>query len=211
MLDRFKEAIKSAKKATKLDPKNVQAWLILGDVNIRAGKSKAAMKALTRASELDPTDSTIENTMGMVSYKDGDLDDAVAHLRRSIQKDSKNSIALRNLGLILMELEEWQEAVDTLERFTKLVKDDPDMYDALATAQARLDDFCSAKSAWAKARKLYKKSDQEQEAERVAILGRAARANCSRQKKALKAEKEREKVTRRFSDRHRLREKKKDS
>ena len=165
MLDRFKEAIKSAEAATKLEPKNVQAWLILGDVNIRAQKHKSAMKALNRASELDPSDSSIENTMGMVSYNDGKLDEAIMYLHRAIGKSRKNTTALRNLGLILMEMEEWQEAADVFDQLTSLVKDDPDIYDAQATALARLDDFCSAHRAWERARKLYKKRDDEQEAE----------------------------------------------
>ena len=208
MLDRFKEAIKSAQTASKLDPKNVQAWLILGDVNVRAERYKAAMKALNRASEIDPTDSSIENTMGMVSYHDGKLDDAVTYLRRAIAKSRKNTTALRNLGLILMEKEEWQEATEVFDQLTSQVKDDPDIYDAQATNLARLDDFCSAYTAWERARKLYKKREEEHEAERVTLLARAARINCSRQKKALKAEKEREKMQRRFSDRHATRRRK---
>ncbi len=208
MLDRFKEAVKSGTTATKLEPKSVQAWLILGDVNIRAKRFKSAMKALERASELDPTDSSIDNTMGMVCYNEGRLEDAIRFLRRAVTKERNNATALRNLGLILMELEEWHDASRAFEQLTSFLKDDPDVFDAKATASAHLDDYCSAHSDWEKARKLYKNSGDEREAERVTLLGRAARINCARQKKAVKAEKEREKATRRFSDRHELRRKK---
>ncbi|MGQ4912215.1 MAG: tetratricopeptide repeat protein [Candidatus Thorarchaeota archaeon] len=208
MLERFGEALKSAKKATKTDPRNIEAWLILGDVNIRAEKYKAAIKALERASDLDPTDASVQNTMGMICYKQGRLKDAVRYLRLAVGRRRKYTTALRNLGLILMELEEWSEARDVLTRLSSIVTDDPDVYDALATAHARMDYFCPAHEAWEKARKLYKRKGNQNDADRVTVLGRAARINCSRQKKALKEKKEREKMQRRFSDRHALRRKK---
>jgi len=207
MLERWKEAIKSSETATKLDPDNPEAWLIQGDVNLRAGRHKSAMKALKKASELDPEDATVENTMGMVSYKDGKLRDAIKHLKRALIRKRDYPTAMRNLGLVSMELEEWEEAAKAFSGYVLLVKDDPDMFDAKATAYARLDDFCTAEEAWSKARKLYKKAGNDAEAERVTALGRAARINCSRQKKALKEQREHEKSQRRFSDRHELRRK----
>ncbi|MFW9982622.1 MAG: tetratricopeptide repeat protein [Candidatus Thorarchaeota archaeon] len=208
MIERWKDAIKSAETATKLDPDNSEAWLIRGDVHLRAGRHNSAMKALKKASELDPEDAAVENTMGMVAYKDGKLKEAVKHLRRALIRKRNYPAALRNLGLILMELEEWEDAAKAFSDYTLLVKNDPDMFDAKATAYARLDDFCSAEEAWEQARKLYKKTGNSAEVERVTALGRAARINCSKLKKAAKEHREREKSQRRFSDRHEIRRKK---
>ncbi|MGY5870619.1 MAG: tetratricopeptide repeat protein [Candidatus Thorarchaeota archaeon] len=207
--DEFDKALKSAETATKLEPLNPEAWLIRGDVNLRAGKSKAAMKSLKKAAELDPTDASVENTMGMVSYKDGRLNDAVKHLKRAIIRRKKYPTAMRNLGLILMEQEKWEEASKVFSNLTDFVKNDPDVFDAKATSFARLDDFCNAEEAWEKARKLYKKIGEDKEAERVSVLGRAARINCHRLRKATKAAREKEKMTRSFSDRREIRKKKK--
>ena len=208
MLEKWKAAIKSAETATNLEPENSEAWLIRGDINLRAGKYNSAMKALKKASELNPEDASVENTMGMVAYKDGKLQDAVKHLRRAVIRKKEYPAALRNLGLILMELEEWVEAVKALESYTSYVNDDPDMYDAKSTAYARIDDFCSAVDGWERARKLYKKAGDDAEADRVSALGRAARINCNRLKKAEKEQREHEKTQRRFADRHDLRRKK---
>jgi len=202
------KALKSAETATKLAPDNPEAWLIRGDVNLRAGKHKSAMKSLKKASELDPTDASVENTMGMVCYKDGKLSDATKHLRRAIIRRKKYPTAMRNLGLILLEQEKWEDASKVLTDLTAIVKNDPDAFDAKATAFARVDDFCSAEEAWEKARKLYKKIGQKKEAERVSILGRAARINCHRIRKATKAARDKEKMTRTFSDRKKKRKKK---
>ncbi|MGY5855432.1 MAG: tetratricopeptide repeat protein [Candidatus Thorarchaeota archaeon] len=208
MLEQWKEAIKSAETATKLEPDNSEAWLIRGDVFLRAGKHNSAMKALKKASELDPEDASVENTMGMVAYKDGKLKDAVKHLRRAIIRKKQYPTALRNLGLVLMELEEWTEAAKAFESYTSYVKDDPDTYDAKSTAYVRMDDFCSAVDGWERARKLYKKAGNSAEADRVSALGRAARTNCNRQKRAEKEQREHDRSQRRFSDRHELRKKK---
>ncbi|MFW9957363.1 MAG: tetratricopeptide repeat protein [Candidatus Odinarchaeota archaeon] len=208
MSDQHSDALKSAETATKLEPENAEAWLILGDVNLRAGKHKSAMKCLKKASEIDPTNASVENTMGMVAYKDGKLDDAVTHLRRALIRKRQYPTAMRNLGFILMEQEEWNEAIRIFNDLTGLVKDDPDIFDAKATAFARMDDYCNAEEAWEKARKLYKSRGDDREAERVTVLGRAARINCSKLKKAAKAQREDEKLTRRLSDRHEFRRKK---
>ncbi len=208
MGEHYSDALKSAEKATKLEPENTEAWLILGDVNLRAGKHRSAMKSLKKASELDPTNASVENTIGMVAYKDGKLDDAVKHLRRALVRRRQYPAAMRNLAFILMEQEEWSEASRIFADLTGLVKDDPNLFDAKATAFARLDDYCSAEKAWEKARKLYKSRGDDREAERVTALGRAARINCGKLKKVAKAQREDEKLTRRLSDRHEFRRKK---
>ncbi|MHA1906761.1 MAG: tetratricopeptide repeat protein [Candidatus Thorarchaeota archaeon] len=209
MMNESKEAIKSAETACKLKPEDIEAWRVLADVNLKAEKFKAAMKALKKASAIDPSDPNVENTMGMIEYKAGHPKDAVKHFKRAIVRDKKSKRALRNLALVAMELENWEEAKTSWERFTRLIKDDPDAFDGLATTYARLDDFCSAYDAWEKSRKLYKKHDSNEDLARVTELGRAARINCNRQKKAYRAQKEQEKATRSFSDRQKLRRKKK--
>ncbi len=205
---KWKEAIKSAEQASKIAPDDVEVWRVLADVSLRAERHRSAMKALKKAYEIDPADASIANTMGMVEYRAGRLKDAVKHFRSALVRDKKHTSALRNLGFTLMELEEWAEARTAWDRLTSIVKNDPDLFDAQATNYARLEEFCSASATWERARKLYKKKGDEKEAERVTRLGRAARINCSRQKKAAKAERAREKATRSFSDRFELRKKK---
>ncbi len=208
ILERFKEALKSAESASKLSPDDVGVWRVLADVNLRAERYGAAMKALERAAVLDPTDASIENTMGMVSYKSGDSKTAITHFERASMIDKHHRPALKNLGFLYMELEEWEAAARAWSRLTSFLKDDPAVWDAKATTHARLDDFCSAADAWENARRNYRQSGDEKEVERVALLGRAARVNCSRQKRAAKAQREHEKATRTFSDRFEMRHKK---
>ncbi len=197
MIEDWKEAVKSAEAATKLVPDDAEVWQTLGDVNLRAGKHRAALKALKKAAEIDPENASIRNTMGMISYRDGQLKDAVKHFKAALIRDKRHVSALRNLGFTYMEQEDWAEAAKAWDRLTVLIKDDPDIFDVQATNYARLEDFCGASESWEKARKLYKKKGNKKDAERVTELGRAARINCARQKKAARAEREHEKATRR--------------
>lgn len=208
MLEHWKEAIKSAEEAAKVSPEDAEVWRVLGDVRLKAGKHRSAMKALKKASEIDPEDASVENAMGLVEYRSGNLRDAARHFKRAIVRKRDHVSALRNLGMVYIELEEWDEAIKIWVQFTGIVKNDPDAYDALAIVAAKLNDFCEAADAWEKARKLYKKKKNEKEGERVSNLGRAARINCSRQRKALREEKKRKKSQRQFSDRFELRREK---
>ncbi|MHA1930553.1 MAG: tetratricopeptide repeat protein [Candidatus Thorarchaeota archaeon] len=208
MLEKWKESIKSAETATKLAPDDIETWRVLADIYLKTDKHKSAIKALKKAAALDPSDADIENTAGMVEYKSGRPREAMKHFERAIIRHKKFTRAYRNLGFVSMELEEWDKAIQAWESFTSLVRNDPDAFDILATAYARTDDFCSASDAWEKARKLYKKKKDAKESSRVTELGRAARINCSRQKKAFRAQKEHDKATRTFDDRVRTRKKK---
>ncbi|MFW9908815.1 MAG: tetratricopeptide repeat protein [Candidatus Thorarchaeota archaeon] len=209
MLKKWNDAINAAETACKITPDDAEVWRVLGDVNLRAEKNRAAMKALKKASEVDPSDPNVENTMGMLQYKTGNLRDAIRHFRRAIIRDRKNRRAYRNYALVSMELEEWENAAKAWQKYVKLEKNDAIAFDALGTTFARLEDFCGAADAWESSRKLFKKRGEEKEASRVAELGRAARINCGRLKKAYRAQREQEKATRSFSDRHELRRKKK--
>ncbi len=209
MLKNWHEAIKSAETACELAPDEIETWRVLGDVNIRAGKNKSAMKALERAAKISPEDAQVENTMGMVEYKSGDLKEAIRHFRRASIRDRKNSRAYRSMALVSMELEEWILSRDAWEKYVQLEKHDAEAFDALALVYMRLQDFCSAADSWEKSRKLFKKAGKDKESSRVTELGRAARINCSKAKKADRAQREHEKATRTFSDRHRPRRSKK--
>ena len=167
MQEKWNDAIKYAETACKLSPEDVEAWRVLGDVNLRAGKNRSAMKALKKASSIDPTDAYVENTMGMLQYTIGNPKEATRHFKRAIIRDRAYRRAYRNLALISMELEEWKESIDSWEKFIRFEKKDPDAFDALATCYARVDDFCGAADAWEKARKLFKKNDEEKHASRL--------------------------------------------
>jgi lipopolysaccharide biosynthesis regulator YciM len=50
---RSEEAQKAVKKALRLDPKSVRAWIVLGELEAERGRAKAALAAWLRVPELD--------------------------------------------------------------------------------------------------------------------------------------------------------------
>ncbi len=208
MLRRWKDAIKSAENATELAPDSIEAWRILADVEIRAERYRPAMRALERAVKLAPDDASIYSTMGMVAYKSGSPNDAIDYFERVLVIDRRNVSALKNLGIIYMELEKWSEAAQALSRLTSFYKEDPEIWDIQAVAYARLKNFCAAATAWENARRLYRARGDDKEGDRVQALGRAARINCSRQKKAWREKREQERATTSFRDRFEIRRRK---
>ncbi|TFG06043.1 tetratricopeptide repeat protein [Candidatus Thorarchaeota archaeon] len=207
LIEEWGDAIDSAKRATELAPEELEPWRVLGDIYLRAEKFGSAMKALQEAAHLDPDDPTIENTMGMAAFKRGHEREAIKHFKRALVKKRDYAPALKNLGFISMEIEEWEQARKAWKRLTRLVKDDPAVWNAAATTYAKLNDFCSAADAWEKARKMLKRKGKEKAAERIHELHRAARINCSKQKKAERERRKQEKATRSFRDRFSLRKK----
>ncbi len=205
--ERWSEAIDSAKRATELAPDGLEPWRALGDIYLRADKFGPAMKALKEAAHLDPEDPTIENTMGMAAFRKGMEREATKHFKRALVKKHDYAPALKNLGFISVELEEWEQARKAFRRLTRLVKDDPSIWNAAATTYARLNDFCAAADAWEQARKLLRKKGEKKAADRMHELHRTARINCSKQKKAERERRKHEKATRSFRDRFSMRRK----
>jgi tetratricopeptide (TPR) repeat protein len=200
-LEEWKDAISSAKAATKLEEENVDTWRILGDVYLKAGKHRSAMKSFEKAAKIDPEDAYIPIAMGMTAFESDNLKDAARYFRKALVREPKNKTALVNLGMVYMNLEDWQNARNTWEQVITLIRNNPDIFDAYAVSLVRLDDFCEAQDAWEKARKLYKKKRDSSNAKRVTELGKAARINCSRMKKALREQKELERQQRRHRGR----------
>lgn len=208
MLERWDDSLKSAKRATELSPEDPETWRVLGEINLRAERYRPAAKALERAAKLRPEDASIENALGMVAYKSGDMKEAVIHFRRAVDLDSRYKIALMNLALSFMGLKEYEKACKTWSRLVKIEKKWPEVWDAYASACTEIGRFCEAADAWDHALRLFKAQGRKDEVERIAPIARAVRTSCGKIKRADRKRREKEKMTRTFSDRFELRRKK---
>ncbi|MCF2135912.1 MAG: tetratricopeptide repeat protein [Candidatus Thorarchaeota archaeon] len=208
LLERWNDALASAKRATELAPDDPETWRVLGEINLRAERYRPAAKALKRAAKLKPEDASIENALGTVAYKSGDLKEAVIHFRRAVDLNSRYKLALMNLALSFMGLKEYDKARKTWMRLVKLEKNWPEVWDAYATTCVEIGRFCEAYDAWEHAIRLFKQKGRKDEVERIAPIARAVRISCGKIKRADRKRREKEKMTRTFSDRFELRRKK---
>jgi tetratricopeptide (TPR) repeat protein/tRNA A-37 threonylcarbamoyl transferase component Bud32 len=92
---RMDEAITCFRKATDLDPKNVQAHLSLGSALGRKGRVDEAIACYYKAIALDPKQAL---ALGETLYAEGRVDEAIACFRKATDLDPKNVQAHLSLG-----------------------------------------------------------------------------------------------------------------
>jgi len=111
-MDRYEEALQKAKKAIEMDAGNVDAHLLVGDINFRlAGKDSAA-----RAT-------------------------AVQEYETVLKLDAENSSALSSLGRYYVRAGQYAKAEQLLETLAKIQPDDGEAIFLLSVAQAEQEKF----------------------------------------------------------------------
>jgi S1-C subfamily serine protease/predicted TPR repeat methyltransferase len=96
----YEKAKESLLKATQLDPKNVDAWLDLGDAYYKTGERDKEGAAYKKALELRPTSDDAHYLLGTWYQDRGEFDAAAQEFRAAIQLDPKNEDALYDLALL---------------------------------------------------------------------------------------------------------------
>jgi Flp pilus assembly protein TadD len=81
----FVEATKSLRQATELDPKNAEAWRVLGFAFKENGDGPNAMGAFNSALECKPDDADALFGLGLIYDEKGDQKTAIKHLDEAIR------------------------------------------------------------------------------------------------------------------------------
>lgn len=95
----YKEAVDHLKKATKKDPSNTGAWLLLGDSYRFLGKEKKAIKAYEMAIENDPSQKEALLGAGICYLNLRKRPQAIAVLKHLVETDPSNALAHFYLGV----------------------------------------------------------------------------------------------------------------
>ena len=82
------------------DPKNVRAWISLGNDYFDTHQSKKAIEAYGRALELEPDNPDVLTDQGVMYREAGMFDKAVANFQKASQLDPKHAQSLFNLGVV---------------------------------------------------------------------------------------------------------------
>lgn len=92
--------ISAAQQIVARDPKNVRAWIQLGNDYFDTRQSQKAIEAYGRALELEPNDPDVLTDQG-VMYRDvGNFDQAIANFKKAIKIDPKHVHSLFNMGVV---------------------------------------------------------------------------------------------------------------
>jgi tetratricopeptide (TPR) repeat protein len=116
------------REITRRDPRNVQAWRLLGVIALQTGQPARAAEALQKALALDPAFAQAHNDLGTALYMLGRLDDALACHDRALALDPGDPGAACNRGNVLSALGRHEEAVASFDRAISAKPDYPEAF-----------------------------------------------------------------------------------
>ena len=116
-------ARESLRRAVELDPELVNGWLLLGLMAASEEDFAEAEQCFARAVILEPNASLARARLADLFTLRDDLESALPELRAWADAQPRESAPLLHLANALVELEEWGEAADVLDRALALEPD----------------------------------------------------------------------------------------
>ena len=126
---RYDEAVEQYRRAIEIDPDFVLGWGGLADVQFLAGRHDEAAEAAERALSIDPDSpdaAALHLLLGRTRTADSHTraealrlqqrhDEAIALYREALEMDSRYAPALAGMGIAFFELEQYEEAIESME------------------------------------------------------------------------------------------------
>jgi len=122
------------RQALAIDPKNPFALGQVTRVLMMRGKSAEALTYAKKAASAFPKDPSTQFMLGVIYLQNKNVDAAVPIFKKVIALDPNNKGALYNLAYCQISLKQYSDARKTLDRFLKLVPDDPQAHMLAAMA-----------------------------------------------------------------------------
>lgn len=110
----WKAAHASFRRATRLDPSNATAYLVMGHLLSQSGRRSDAESATRRARELDPLAALTHAISAQVAFQARDYAHAVDRARQAVLVDSRFWIGYVQLGQACAETGETDLALEAL-------------------------------------------------------------------------------------------------
>ena len=119
--------IKQLREILKEDPKNLNAWIKLGNILMDTKRFSEAIQAYSKALELDPSNTNVRVDMGTCYKNIGKPEIAIKEYKKALQYDPNHLYAHRNMGVVLaFDLNKTKEAIAEFETYLKLAPNAPD-------------------------------------------------------------------------------------
>ncbi len=116
-----KQKIAALEMETSANPKNVVAWIQLGNAYFDADQAEKAIQAYEKSLELDPKNADVITDIGVMYRRSGQPKKAVATFDRVGVVDPKHEISLFNKGIVLLhDLDDIQGAIKAWEALIQL-------------------------------------------------------------------------------------------
>ncbi len=134
----YQRRIAVAEQVVKQDPKNLQAWIELGNDYFDTQQRQKAIDAYAHALELDPKNPNVLTDQGVMYREVGSFDKAIANFERANTIDPNHLQSLFNMGVVYAyDLKKPDQAVAA---WNKIIERNP-MSPNAAQARQALDDL----------------------------------------------------------------------
>jgi tetratricopeptide (TPR) repeat protein len=115
------EKIEELKETLREDPKNLQAWLKLGDIYFAYNKYREAIEAYSQYLSIDPENPDVRTKRGIMLRGLGDFDGAIEEFRRTSQVFPQHGESRFQLGaLFLQEKKDVKETIAAWEGYLQV-------------------------------------------------------------------------------------------
>jgi len=115
--------IQTLKEIVKKDPKNLPAWVELGNLYFDTDQPKEAIDAYSHYLAVKPDNPDVRTDMGIMYRKLGQFDKALEEFRKAARSDPKHVNSRYNIGLVL--LHDKQDIQGTIKAWEEYLKVDP--------------------------------------------------------------------------------------
>ena len=129
----WREAIKKAEEAARLDPNAPEVWRLLAEIYTKTGWWIKAAEAWERYLELGGAASPAElaevyKNLGYLAYQRGDLEEAISWYKKALQVNPEDAEAAAWLGRIYLELGDPRSALPYWELAARLEPSERNLY-----------------------------------------------------------------------------------
>lgn len=122
----YQKRITEAEKIVAQDPKNLQAWIQLGNDYFDTGQAQKAIYAYGKALELKPNDPNVLTDQGVMYKQAGAFDKAIANFEKAQQIDPNHLQSLFNMGVVYADdLKQPDKAIKAWSRYLELDSTSP--------------------------------------------------------------------------------------
>jgi len=132
------------KEIVKKDPKNLSAWVELGNLYFDSNQPQEAIKAYTEYLKIKPDSADVRTDIGIMYRNTGEIDKAIDEFKKAAQIDPKHVNSRYNLGLVLLHdkrdiksaIKAWEDylRVDPASERANRIKAQLDKLKAMANA-----------------------------------------------------------------------------
>ena len=113
--------IQTLEEIVKKDPRNLPAWVELGNLYFDSDQPKEAIQAYSHYLAVKPDNPDVRTDMGIMYRKLGQFDRALEEFRKAAQNDPKHANSRYNIGLVLLhDKQDMKGAIKAWEEYLKV-------------------------------------------------------------------------------------------